>query len=282
VVEFIHGVSLMGRTRCANVLAQGCFRKPYRSAAGQRLNPQLKAVTALALAYAPVNMFGGWMKRTVSGLSIAVFIIPIAGCVPLASIFESKPIPDITSFVPQDLLTSPGQILVLTQSSSVSLSGALFEDRTPIGRERQVPRVTLEALFKKGNELQSLNSELTLVSESGAHVASFVPVGGGGSFSTKKTLDRLCLVTFDGRQLNLVPGDGKWDTASAAPLTSAQRDAAVAKLRMDGDQSFESIDGLCRMSGKIEWSRELRNSVTEFLSPLPIIRTGDGRSIPIR
>jgi hypothetical protein len=145
-----------------------------------------------------------------------------------------------------------------------------------------MPRVAIEARFKKGDELQSLNSELAMVTESGAKAASFLPAGGVGSFSTRKTLDRMCLVTSDGTQLTLVPGGGKWDIASAVPLTSAQRDATVAKMRMDGDQSFESNDGPCRMSGKISWNRELRNRVAEFISQLPITRANDGSPVPTR
>lgn len=212
-------------------------------------------------------------------LRMVICTAPVAvlsACAPIP-ISTTTPALGIERYVPEDLLRSRQDLLVLTQFSKTPTSDGVFGSGEPAA---QGAAIELDAEFVKGSELLAWNRTLAESRRTGIAVWAGVPIPMGfgpvGESSSIQRLTRICLVAHDAREVMITTGMFDY-TSRSGLLAPGRRDAAVASLRADGNFPFDHIDGPCGMRGNVEWSMDLRSRVAAFLSGLP---SADGRDPP--
>jgi hypothetical protein len=177
--------------------------------------------------------------------------------------------------VPEDIRTSAEEVLVLLQKT--------LNVRRDDGHGYISTRV-VAARFLPGRELAALSKTLALHSISGTTyyiVMPFAAAGGVNETKSTEELERLCIVSPDGREMALDPGLSTWTAGTRARLDAGMRARFSAALGLDAPESFDAV-APCGIDGKVDWPRELRNRVAEFISQLPNPRADDARRPPGR
>lgn len=199
----------------------------------------------------------GWIPAATLIATCCAFT---SACVPIP-VVKSTSLPDVEAKIPVDLRGSGDEALVVKQMSSASWSAVVVQ----VSDKRSSHALTVD--FVKARDLVSFTKALSLGSETGLVLAlPYSKFGIGGM--TSETLEKLCVVTKDGRAIALA-GNG----ASSQPvsLDAGRRDAIVTALSVGGTTPFGGIDGPCGVSGTAEWSAELRARVIDFLVRIPAI-----------
>jgi hypothetical protein len=194
-------------------------------------------------------------------LVLAAFTTLLAGgCLPLPYLNTTQ-IPDIAPHLPEDIRTSAEEVLVLLQKT--------LNVRQNNGHGYTTTRV-VAARFVVGRELAALSKTLALHSISGTTYYIVTPSAAGGVNETKSTeeLERLCIVSPDGREMALDPGLSTWTAGARAPLEASSRARFSSALRLEAPESLDAV-APCGIDGPVGWPRELRNRVAEFISRLP-------------
>jgi len=214
------------------------------------------------------RMTGRGALRSLVAL-VAALSVPLGGCLPLPYL-NTTHVPDLAPHLPENFLISSEEVLVLLQKT--------LNVRRPDGHGYIATRV-VAARFIPGRELAALSRTLALHSISGTTYYIVTPAAAGGVNETKSTeeLERLCIVSRDGREMALDPGLSTWTAGARAPLEASRRARFSAALRLEAPVSFDAV-APCGIDGKVDWPRELRNRVAEFISQLPEPGAGSARS----
>lgn len=195
----------------------------------------------------------------------------LGGCVGLPW-DSSKPMPDFSQRLPADLLERSDEVLVLVQTVG---------NTNPRGDSE----ISVDATFIKAYQLRTLNQKLTL---STSHdVGYFSVIGFIGEVRSGTRLDRICVLSGDGRVIEL---DFILDKDQVHALSQARREDIVAALRADasralskprGDASLKLLAdvlvhpmqyGPCAVTvpGAVTWDGSLRSRVADYISALPV------------
>ncbi len=203
----------------------------------------------------------------------------LSGCVALPiPISGSKPLPDIAPYLPEDLRSSNDEVLVMVQSRESS--GHSWGDMSTSAKfdsEDIVTSIVTPPIFMRGRDLPSLQQVLKSESMRGIFILPTIfplvmlgiPPVGMGVRGTGDTLQRLCIITPDGRNITVFPNDNEKPAPYQLTIFKNRRDAMVAALREDTKTPFEQVKGPCGISGKADWPRETRTRTIDFLARIP-------------
>ena len=200
----------------------------------------------------------GWIEAVALTVTCCAFI---SGCVPIP-VYKSTSLPEVEAKLPADLRGSGDEVLVARQMSSESWSAAVVQ----LPDNGSLRTITVD--FMKASDLVFFTKTLNLESTTGLVLAlPFSKFGVGGA--TSERLEKLCVVTRDGRVIALVGNASRREPVS---LDAGRRDAIVAALNAGGTTPFVGVDGPCGVSGTVEWPVELRSRVIDFLVRIPPIK----------
>lgn len=201
----------------------------------------------------------------------------LSGCVVAYPVLKSQPTPEVVPGLPEDLLSSNDEVLVLVQSETSKRSSGLDSKHPYSASATQIRDVINAPAFMRGKDLISLNETLKLESSSGFGLVWVAPGAlGAGVWTTRENLEKLCVVVKDGRIITFLPEslpDGKERFATyRETLYVKRRDAIISALRDDTKNPFERVDGPCNISGKVDWSKKTRSRTIDFFASIPGIQ----------
>jgi hypothetical protein len=211
-------------------------------------------------------------RKLLLGLA-ALTTLLAGGCLPLPYVNTTQ-VPDMAPHVPENILTSAEEVLVLLQKT--------LNVRQDDGHGYIATRV-IAARLVPGRELAALSKTLALHSISGTtfYIVTLSAAGGVNETKSTEELERLCVVGPDGREMALQPGLATWTAGARAPLDASRLARFSAALRPGAPESFDAA-APCGIDGKVDWPRELRNRVAEFISRLPNMGSDSAPFSPAR
>jgi hypothetical protein len=204
-------------------------------------------------------------------MAAAVLGAALGGCLPyVGSHDRSTPLPDLTPHLSEDFRASGGELLVLAQTSRQSMTD--FSGKGGIQTHSSVLQAISTPSFVKGTDLYTLSKTLKLSSDSGGGAGIFMGIPTLALYlesSTREQLDRLCILSPDGRSVRLSAAIKELSAEPAEFVYSNRRDAMVAALRGNDKLPFRAVDGPCGLFGQIEWSAADRARVIDYLQRMP-------------
>lgn len=198
-------------------------------------------------------------------LSTLALISLLSGCAIPYSVSDS---PSALS-IPEDLRSSKDEVVVLVQSGHSRVREFGPGDSLKISDLHDVVDIPI---FMPSDALSSLNKTLKLESENGV-IFIFAGQGGGGAalrLGSKKELHRVCILTQNGRFITAFPNDDEKAAPYETLLALNRRDAIISALQEDTDAPFTKIDGPCGISGQVNWPKETRTRIINFLSRMAV------------
>jgi hypothetical protein len=182
----------------------------------------------------------------------------LPGCIPIPYI-SSESAPGVAQYVPAELRSSDHELLILVKATK--------------GESDKASQTIVDApTFVTGRNLASVTEGWSqrLEKQLGVLVCGGYTCGAFHLTSLSvQTLTTLCVIAPDGRTVELsTPLKRGWARHRNDTLSVPRRDAIVAALRREGRAPFETVDGPCGVFGDVDWDKDARKRVTDFLARL--------------
>lgn len=212
------------------------------------------------------------LRAAIQGVMVGA---SLGGCIMLPPLpFASQQeMPALSPYIPADVMSGTAQLLVLTHRKSdnrVNLFSRRFEHTSAV-----------DGRLLKGDEFAAFVGGLKIFRERGIHLigaAGCIQLGAPcrgfaeRQVNARESLERLCVMAADGREITLRTVRRGSDTLFEAVqerLHAARREAIVLALRAPGEQAFARIDPPCSLDDKADWPAGVRSLAIEFLTRLP-------------
>ncbi len=201
----------------------------------------------MALPVATGFQWFGWYCAGIVLVGLLDACVPI----PIAHTHFGMDTPELEASLPADIRSSPGEVLLLTQSSKFNAPGVL----------RSSFKVDLDAEFIAGNRL--VGHLKRMITASDFDIVFIAPTAGMTLGQQTTLLDKVCLLTQDGRSIDVT------GNFSETRIFESHRDAMVSALRQDMQAATHKLDGPCGISGEVSWSAAVRSRAMDFLARIP-------------
>lgn len=205
----------------------------------------------------------------------AILGVLLSGCIPYPILKSSQAAPDVVPGLPEDLLSSNGEVLVLVQSERSKEHSASKDFERRSTSSGPISNIVNAPAFMRGKELISLSQRLSSESVRGFGIFWFYYVFATVDSTTKETLQRLCVVAKDGRSFTFLPAEKERFATYRGTLTAIRRDAIVSALREDTNTPFGLVDGPCGIYGEVNWPKETRSRTIDYLTGIPGNQTAE-------